>query len=283
MSGPSIFAQSSRSWLQNVADALVSVVFPADCRLCERLLTHGTRLPICDDCLASFHPMPSILCQVCGQPLQVTAPPAETDGQTSIDWPPPPIDASTLPCPACNASTFSFARARSYSIYQGLLARAIVMLKFERIDPLANWFAQRLQEIVHREPAALAADVVVSVPLHRDRYKERGYNQADLIAKPLAKLLKLPYQPVLLVRTRPRPDKQLLSFAERWEIVRGAFATRPGSQVDNKRVLLVDDVLTTGATLDACSQALRAAGAKSVIGLTIARAARQIIPGSPES
>ena len=106
------------------------------------------------------------------------------------------------------------------------------------------------------------------VPLHRQRDRERDYNQAARIAKPLAKRLGLPYKSVLLTRIRPRPDKHLLSYEERWESVRGAFATRPGSQVDNLRVLLVDDVMTSGATLDSC----REAGARSVIGLTVARA-----------
>jgi ComF family protein len=110
------------------------------------------------------------------------------------------------------------------------------------------------------------------VPLHRQRERERGYNQAALIAKPLAKLLRLPYKSVLLTRIRPRPDKHLLSYEERWESVRGAFATRPGSQVDNLRVLLVDDVMTSGATLDSSAKTLREAGARSVIGLTVARA-----------
>jgi ComF family protein len=114
--------------------------------------------------------------------------------------------------------------------------------------------------------------VVVPVPLHRQRERERGYNHVALIAKPLAKLLRLSYKSVLLTRTRPRPDKHLLSYEERWESVRGAFATRPGSQVDNLRVLLVDDVMTSGATLDSCAKTLRAAGARSVIGLTVARA-----------
>jgi ComF family protein len=152
------------------------------------------------------------------------------------------------------------------------LVRAIVLLKFERMEPLGRWFAGRLAEVVRRE--ALAADVVVPVPLHRQRERERGYNQADLIARPLARKLGLPYWAVLLVRTKPRPDKHILSLEERWDSVRGAFATRPGTQVDNLRVLLIDDVMTTGATLDACARALRGAGAKSVIGLTIARAAR---------
>ena len=152
--------------------------------------------------------------------------------------------------------------------------KVILLLKFERIPPLGAWFAERLAEMVGEEREVLAADVVVPVPLHRQREKERGYNQAALISKPLAKRLQLPHKAVLLMRTRPRPEKHILSLEERWESVRGAFATRPGSQVDNQRVLLVDDVLTTGATLDACSRALREAGAKSVAGLTVARAVR---------
>jgi competence protein ComFC len=167
-------------------------------------------------------------------------------------------------------------------VYEGSLVRAILLLKFERIEPLGVWFADRLAEAVGNEKDVLRADVVVPVPLHRERERERGYNQAALLSKPLAKRLRLPHKAVLLMRTRARPDKRILSLEERWESVRGAFATRPGSQVDNQRVLLVDDVLTTGATLDACARALREAGAKSVVGLTIARAVRNPLPSSIE-
>jgi len=157
-----------------------------------------------------------------------------------------------------------------------MLVRAIVLLKFERIEPLAAYFGERLALIAQRE--GLTCDIVVPVPLHRTREKERGFNQAELIAREVAKRLRLPLKPVLLMRTKARPDKHILTNEERWRIVRGAFATRPGSQVDNKRVLLVDDVMTTGATLDACSNALLEAGAKSVIGLTVARAVRRETP-----
>jgi ComF family protein len=121
-----------------------------------------------------------------------------------------------------------------------------------------------------------------SVPLHRQGERERGYNQADLIARRLARGLGLPYRPILLMGTKPSPDKHILRPSERWESVRGAFATHQGSQVDNLRVLLVDDVMATGATLDACAKALRQAGAKSVIGLTVARAVRHPAKGSPD-
>jgi predicted amidophosphoribosyltransferase len=79
--------------------------------------------------------------------------------------------------------------------------QAILLLKFEQIEPLGAWFAERLAELVHDEGNPLAADVVVPVPLHRDRQRERGYNQAALISRPLAKRLRLPHKAVLLMRT----------------------------------------------------------------------------------
>jgi len=195
-------------------------------------------------------------------------------------WSPKPEQA--LLCPACVYKTYAFDRARSFAAYQGALVDAILLLKFEQIAPLGAWFAERLAEVVSGEGDVMAADVVVPVPLHRQRERERGYNQAALLSRPLAKRLHLPHKAVLLMRIRARPDKRILSLEERWESVRGAFATRPGSQVDNLRVLLVDDVLTTGATLDACARALRDAGAKSVLGLTVARAVRNPMPNSSE-
>ena len=252
--------------LAHFGDALASVLLPAECRICQQLLTRASRVPICDACLASFERLPKKMCQLCGAPLLLLGYPADT---------------ASL-CPPCQNKVYAFDRARSFAFYDRTLVRAILLLKFERIEPLGRWFANQLAEIVERDGDLLRADVVVPVPLHPARERERGYNQADLLAKPLAKKLKLPRQSALLMRTRPRPDKQVLSLDERWASVRGAFATRPGSQVDNRRVLLVDDVMTTGATLDACARALRDAGAKAVLGLTVARAVRDPVAASSD-
>ncbi len=255
-----------RGWLADASDAVVSVFFPAGCRICDKLLVRASRVPICDECLASFAPIPEESCEICGQVLGWLT----------------PREGEPLLCPACHRNTYAFERARSYGVYDGPLVEAILLLKWERIEPLGEWFGNRLAEVARRESEALDADIVVPVPLHKDRERQRGYNQAGLISRPLARKLGLPHKAVLLMRTRPRPNKQILSLEERWESVRGAFATRPGSQVDNKRVLLVDDVLTTGATLDACARALLESGAKSVVGLTVARAVRNPLP-APES
>ena len=271
MAGRSSFEKRVSGWLSGAGDALVSIFFPAGCRLCERLLVQASTLPICAECLGSFAALGGAGCEKCGQPLATW----------SLTGPPDAHSAEVLLCPVCQERTYGFDRARSYALYQGAIVRAIMLLKFERMEPLGRWFGERLIEVAKRE--AIGVDIVVPVPLHRQRERERGYNQADLIAKPLARRLGLPYRAVLLTRTKPRPDKHILTFEERWDSVRGAFATRPGSKVDNLRVLLVDDVMTTGATLDAAARALRDAGAKSVIGLTVARAARHPAVGSGES
>jgi ComF family protein len=250
-----------RLW-RAASGALASVLFPGDCRLCKQPLTNASRVPICDACMASFAEIRPPVCQLCGQP----------DVATSAD-----AEATTV-CVACQEQTYGFEVARSFGVYEGPLARAIVLLKYEPIEPLGDWFARRLEAIVLANEACLEADVVVPVPLHRNRQKERGFNQVEVFARPLAKLLGLPFRPVLLMRTRPRPEKHLLQYEERWEAVRGAFAMKREARVDNLRVLLLDDVMTTGATLDACAKALRKAGASSVLGLTVARAVRPVGP-----
>jgi competence protein ComFC len=247
---------------RHVSGAMVSVFFPGECRLCEALLTTASRVPICEHCLNSFQPIPPQICQLCGQPLA-----SSQQGADEISV-----------CTPCQQQKFHFQVARSFGEYQGTLARAIVLLKFERIEPLGEWFASQLERVVQANNDCLKADVVVPVPLHQQRLKERGYNQVELFARPLAKRLQLPFRPVLLMRTRPRPEKHLLNYEERWKAVRGAFAMKGTGRVDNLRILLLDDVMTTGATLDACARALREAGASSVLGLTVARAARHADP-----
>jgi predicted amidophosphoribosyltransferase len=139
-------------------DAVTSVVFPGPCRLCEELLTRSSALPLCDRCLSSFQPLPGRICAVCGRPLEARATP----------------EGEALKCRFCSAGGYGFDAARSYAAYEGALVRAIVILKFEEMAPLGNWFAQRLAEVVQRGGETLAADVVVPVPLHGDRLRERA-------------------------------------------------------------------------------------------------------------
>jgi ComF family protein len=241
-------------------DAVVSVLLPAPCRICGATLTNANRIPVCALCFAPIEPIADPMCQCCGRPFQVA----------------PQVQSAPGLCRLCRSNFYAFDRARSFALYNDALAGAIVLLKYEEVACLGNWFADKLANLVRSAGEDFRPDVVVPVPLHPDRKRERGYNQAELIARPLARRLGLKLGAYLLMRTKPRPTQLVLSRSEHWKSVRGAYATRRGARVDKLRILLVDDVLTTGATLDACSRVLKKAGATSVFGVTVAR----VVPGS---
>lgn len=245
--------------LKSAIDSLTSVLFPAPCAICGQTLATASRVPICAPCLDELERISDPICACCGRPLVAAA--THTIAPATIE----------LRCRLCRTNFYAFDRARSFAVYNRELSEAILLLKYEQVTSLADWFGGRLAEIALETALEYRPDVVVPVPLHRDRRRERGYNQAELIAKPVARCLKLRLDANLLVRTKPRPRQLVLSRAEHWKSVRGAYAIGNGMKIDNLRVLLVDDVLTTGATLDACSRALKKAGASAVFGLTVGR------------
>jgi len=158
---------------------------------------------------------------------------------------------------------------RSWLVFDGPIRHALHSLKYRRNLALGDALANHLAEYV----AALEwpVDLVVPIPLGKDRMKERGYNQAGLVARPLAAIQHWRYIPRALIRCRDTRTQVGLTAAERKENVRGAFSAQ-AKLVGGKNILLMDDVATTGATLAEGAVALLDAGARSVYGLTLARA-----------
>ena len=233
----------------------MALCFPDECRVCRRPLEEPDRLPICAACLGSFHVIAAPMCATCGRPMVAGA----------------QMGASGPLCALCRRNVYAFDLARSYAAYDDSLLRTITLLKHEAMHPLAAWLGARLADVARSDGRAASADVVVPVPLHPERQRERGFNQAELLAREVAKRLGLPMEAKALERRKPRPTKLKLSRHERWQAARGAYAAVTRTQFDNRRVLLVDDVFTTGATLDACARALRQAGAAHVTALSVAR------------
>lgn len=160
-------------------------------------------------------------------------------------------------------------RAVSVGAYEGLLRELVRRFKFGRRRALARPLGVLLSERVIEE--GLRADLVVPVPLDRARERRRGFNQAELVAAEVARRLGLPLARRALVRVRRTPSLYRLGAAERREALDGAFAAARAGVLAGRRVLLVDDVLTSGATLSACAKALRAAGARAVVAACVAR------------
>lgn len=223
-------------WLRRGLD----LFFPPRCVACSRI---GTWL--CDDCLASIEPVPEPICPRCGRSVL----------------------AQGL-CGLCQRHPVQLKRIRSVGIHDGALRQAIHHLKYLRRREVADTLGRMLSS--YWQDADLPADLVVPVPLHPSRQKERGYNQAGLLASVFADTAQLPLDEAHLIRIRATPPQVGLGIKERKLNVKDAFCWTSAA-LEGISVLLIDDVCTTGATLEACATALQRGGAQSVSALTLAR------------
>jgi ComF family protein len=230
----------------------MDLVLPPRCTCCASFAEHGA--PFCRECAASLEPLHA-------RGASGDAPIFERGERN-----PGATRADERRRPAQGAATCASMHAPLR--YTGAVAQAIQRLKFED----AAWVARPLASLIRPLVAALrgSVDVVVPVPLHVARLRARGYNQAALLARHAARRL-VPVDHGALTRPRDTPAQRRLTRAQRLENLRGAFEAQP-RRVHGRRILLVDDVLTTGATAAACALALRCAGAPEIHVLTLARA-----------
>jgi ComF family protein len=240
------------SWLEPVLD----LVFPALCPVCGRRSDDRVHRPFCAACWTALPLWTDAGCPGCARRF-VGLPAGES-------------------CEACRGAPPPFEWVRAVGAYRDGLRAAIHALKFRgRVavaTPLAALLAERGAALIGMAAAAPAPiDAVVPVPLHPVRFAERGFNQAELLAAPCARAWGRPLATGALVRTRPTRPQTELDAAERGANVAGAFAVRRPAALAGRRVLLVDDVLTTGATARAAARALREAGAAAVGVLVLAR------------
>lgn len=242
-----------RAWVWAALDLL----YPALCPVCERRLGAERRDPLCGACWALIARIEPPYCVRCGAPGA-----RGSDGAPAEDTP------ARLLCPACRAEPPPFDYARAAASYQDPLRSAVHAFKFRGKRTLARPLADLLMEQCGGGRVA-EADVVIPVPLASARERQRGFNQAALLAERVGHALVRPVKHGWLSRARPTQPQSELAAEDRRRNVRGAFRAAPA--VAGRHVLVIDDVLTTGATVAECARALRAAGAQTVGVLTVAR------------
>ena len=174
-------------------------------------------------------------------------------------------------CMNCTAENRYLDRVCSWGLHAGPLRQALHKLKYKRDIGLGEALAQNMVILMKR--ISLSVDIVVPIPLGRRRLRERGYNQSALLARPLAFSLGVDYRPAALKREKETRTQVGLNSQQRRENVAGAFDSRQ-KVVDDRTVLLVDDVMTTGATLEAAAKALKHSGAAQVWSITLAQAGK---------
>ena len=232
--------------------SLFAVLFPDQCRLCAEPLEELTRVPVCRRYLQDLHPLRTGagLCHCCGIPREV---------------------AAGALCARCTAGEYDFQQARGFGAYDGALRQVVHLFKYQGMRPLAAPLAERLAVVFHQQQwDGGEFSGLVAVPLARAR--QRGFNQAHLLARELGRRVGLPVLEDTCRRIRPTALQTGLTRAQRLENVRGSFAPGPrATLLAGRDILLIDDVLTTGATLSACARSLRQAGARRVCALTVAR------------
>ena len=177
--------------------------------------------------------------------------------------------ASGVLCLRCRESLGQIDGIRSPFRFEGVIRKAIHELKYSNLKALSLSLAELLMEYV--EENQIIGDIIIPVPLHKGRIKRRGYNQASLISHDLSKLTDIPVVDGCLVRIKEaKPQVDTESVVERWNNVASAFSC-VDDRVAGKRILIIDDVCTTGATMESCACALKEGGASSVWGLSVAR------------
>lgn len=230
--------------------ALLDLVYPRSCAGCGGEVDAESE-HLCWDCMAQVAYVQPPYCAICGDPVE-----------GRID------DAFT--CYLCSSATPHFDRARSAVRYNGVLQNVLRSFKYRE----ALWMRTDLGRVMeacvaaHYDPDEI--DAVTFVPLYPVRQRERGYNQSELLARVLAGRLRKPLKRCL-ARIRPTQTQTNLTARQRATNVKGAFRSRPVQGLEGCRVLLVDDVMTTGATVNECARMLKEGGAERVYVVTVAR------------
>lgn len=238
-----------RSWRDN----FINLIYPLSCLICKIRLNPLSDKPLCEVCWNKIEFILPPFCRVCGKHL-----PAKSQNHVFL-------------CKDCQTSSYFYRCAHSVCIYDGIIKECIHLFKYKSKLSLIKPLAKLMINFAHNFLDMENINLILPVPLHRVKQRQRQFNQANLLAKSLAKAFSKELQDKLLIRIEAGVAQVNLPRTERLKNVRGAFKVQDAKSLENKNILLVDDVLTTKATANECARMLLEAGANRIDVFTLAR------------
>ena len=254
MPGLTAWGRHELERIMKFRSTLFQFFLPPQCPCCEKFLEEGQQ-GVCSNCLSEIRWIVPPFCSICGIPFISK----EIEGH---------------PCGACMTHRKYFTMARALGAFEGSLQEAIHRWKYEGKTHLTPFFAEWMAEGLNRYWGSDSLDLLIPVPLHTQRLRQRGFNQAILLVKELSRRTGIPYHKRILQKKKSTIPQVNLSGVEREKGVRGTFHVIGKEELLGKTVLLIDDVYTTGATVNECSKVLLRGGVERVDVLTLAHALR---------
>ena len=236
--------------VKKLANMGLDLLFPPKCIFCGQIMRIGTTFEMCSLCKDRLSFIQRIACQKCGKPIVVK-------DQEDV-------------CSDCKKTNHLYTAATSVFVYSGTVQRALQRMKFEGRRRYAIVFGFLMANQLKKMKNWPIIDIVVYTPLHKKRYAERGFNQAKLLAHEVAKHLDYKVLEDMLYKIKHTPAQSSLVRAKRQQNIYNAFKLNMAIDVKDKTILLVDDIYTTGTTVNECTRYLKAAGAKEVYVITAA-------------
>ena len=231
-------------YAKKLADGLLNVLYPHRCPVCHHILRNQRGL-VCPECLRLVAPIREPFCKKCGRP----------------------VSEEQEYCPDCRKRHRSFDEGRGIFLYDRCMQESILLFKYGGRKEYAGFYAGAMVACLDRELTRWQPDLIIPIPMHKRKKRQRGYNQARVVAERLSLLTGIPCYTDILVKIRKTSSQKKLDEGERRKNLRDAFAVT--ANLTGLKILLVDDVFTTGSTMDAAAEVLKSYGAEKVFFTTV--------------
>ena len=250
-----------KNMLEYIKEGALNFVFPLNCEICQKPIRESKGYSICEDCFNRIEFIEKPYCVKCGKPLI----------KTEFF-----LKNKDILCADCRKEKYSFKFARSVTVYNKILKKFIHLYKYYNEKKLADPLGKLLINYLLKCKEFEKIDLLIPVPMHKNDLRKRGFNQSVLLGRKIGNYFSIPIEEKILIKEKSTPFQINLSKKERKKNLIKVFSVKEPEKFENKNILIVDDVFTTGSTVNECAKEIKKAKAKNIFVLTLARSITEL-------